>query len=167
MLERMRFMQKLKQNFKIFGISILIPLAVGGLSALLTRSGMDIYSDVKMPPLTPPSWLFPVVWSILFLLMGISSGLVWKVRMRNPQKAADDLVFYALSLIFNFLWSIFFFNLRWFFFSFIWLLGLWYLILRTIFSYKRVCPIAAKLQIPYLLWVTFAGYLNFAIWLIN
>lgn len=160
-------MQNLKRNFKIFGISILIPLAIGGLSALLTRNGMDIYSDVKMPPLTPPSWLFPVVWGILYVLMGISSALVWKFQSRNQQKAADGLLFYAGSLIFNFFWSIIFFNLRWFLFAFLWLAVLLFLIIRTVLAYRYVSPLAAKLQIPYILWVTFAGYLTFAIWLIN
>lgn len=160
-------MQNLKRNFKIFGISILIPLAIGGLSALLSLNGMDIYSDVKMPPLTPPSWLFPVVWGILYVLMGISSALVWKFQSRNQQKAADGLLFYAASLIFNFFWSIIFFNLRWFLFAFLWLAVLLFLIIRTVLAYRYVSPLAAKLQIPYILWVTFAGYLTFAIWLIN
>lgn len=160
-------MQNLKRNFKIFGISILIPLVVGGLSALLTRNGMDIYSDVKMPPLSPPPWLFPVVWGILYVLMGVSSGLVWKLQSRNQQKAANGLLFYVGSLILNFFWSIIFFNLRWFLFAFLWLAVLWFLIIRTILDYRYVSPLAAGLQIPYLLWVTFAGYLNFAVWLIN
>lgn len=157
----------LKQNIKIFGVSILIPLVIGGLSAFFTRNSMDIYSEIKMPPLSPPGWLFPIVWGILYVLMGISAALVWKYQNRNQQKAADGLWFYGISLFFNFWWSIVFFNLRWFLFAFIWLLGLLFFIIRTIRAYKFVSPVAAKLQIPYAIWVTFAGYLTLAIWILN
>ena len=73
-----------KQRIKTYAIAIAIPLAIGGLSALLTRNSMDIYKEVAMPPLSPPSWLFPVVWGILYLLMGISSGIIWENRERDP-----------------------------------------------------------------------------------
>lgn len=156
-----------KTRIKRFILAILIPVAVGLLSALLTRGGMDIYSTLKTPPLSPPGWLFPIVWTILYILMGISSALVWERRRNNRINADRGLLAYGVSLFVNFFWSIFFFNLRWLFFSFLWLLLLLYLILRTIFYYKRVNPTAAYLQIPYALWVTFAGYLNLALWLLN
>ncbi|MBP3369580.1 MAG: tryptophan-rich sensory protein [Clostridia bacterium] len=156
-----------KQKIKIYIIAILIPLAVGGLSALLTMENMDIYKELNTPPLSPPAILFPIAWTILYILMGISSAIVW-IGRRNDQSAADDgISLYSVSLVFNFLWSIFFFNLRWFLFSFIWLFALLILIIMTIRAYKKVDPVAAYLQIPYSLWVTFAGYLNLSIWILN
>ncbi len=152
---------------KPYIISILIALAVGGLSAFSTRNNMDIYNDIKMPPFSPPGVVFPIVWSILFILMGVSSALVYKKREVNPKASSDGLLVYAISLFFNFMWSIIFFNLRSFFFAFIWILVLWALILATILNYKKVSPLAAYLQIPYLIWVSFATYLNFGVYLLN
>ena len=158
---------KTKKKIKTYSIVIGIPLAIGALSALLTKNSMDIYNDVTTPPLSPPGWLFPIVWSILYLMMGISSGIVWENRQRDPEYADRGLSYYAVSLAFNFAWSIVFFNLRWFLFAFLWLLALLYLIARTFICYKRISPLSAYLQIPYALWVAFAGYLNFAIWWLN
>ena len=155
------------KKIKPFLIGIAIPLAVGGASALLSGSGRDFYESITQPPLSPPSLLFPIVWSILYVLMGISATLVYLDRTRDPRAARDALSTYAASLVVNFFWSIFFFRLRLFLFSFVWLLLLLVLILRTILLYRRVCPIAAYLQIPYALWVAFAGYLNIAIYLLN
>ncbi|MBO5363881.1 MAG: tryptophan-rich sensory protein [Clostridia bacterium] len=156
-----------RSRIKTYVIAILIPLAVGFLSSLLTMESMDIYSELVTPPLSPPGWLFPIVWTVLYTLMGVSSALVWENRSINPGAANCGILYYGASLIFNFLWSIFFFNFRWLLFSFIWLLILLYLILRTIVCYKKVSPIAAYLQIPYALWVAFAGYLNFTLWILN
>lgn len=155
------------QKIKPFLISILLSLGVGALSAFLTRNSMDIYNSIKLPPLAPPSFLFPIVWSILFLLMGISAALVWKNRDENREAARRGIGRYGASLVVNFLWSILFFNLREFLFSFVWLILLLVLIQRTISYYKKVSPAAAYLQIPYFLWVIFAGYLNFAIYVLN
>ncbi len=159
--------EETKGRIKTYVIAIAIPLAVGILSSLLTMGNMDIYRELNTPPLSPPSILFPIVWTILYVLMGVSSGLVWENKAVNPAKADEGLLYYAMSLVFNFLWSIIFFNLRQFLVSFVWLLVLLYLIIRTILSYRKVSPAAAYLQIPYALWVTFAGYLNFGIWMLN
>ena len=156
-----------KQKIKIYIIAILIPLLVGVASALLTRGNMDIYGEVNTPPLSPPSILFPIVWTVLYVLMGISSAMVYIHRANNEKSAAEGIAFYAASLVVNFLWSIIFFNMQRFLFAFIWLLLLLYLILKTILAYKKVYPTAAYLQIPYILWVTFAGYLNLAIYFLN
>lgn len=155
------------QTIKTYAIAIAIPLAVGLFAALLTRDSMMIYDTLQQPPLAPPAWLFPVVWTILYVLMGVSSGLVWGKREEDPATVSEGLSAYALSLGFNFLWSILFFRCRWLLAAFFWLLGLLYLILRTIAAYRRVSRPAAYLQIPYALWVTFAGYLNFAVWYLN
>ena len=150
-------------QLKKLAACIAIPLAVGGVSALLTRNGMKIFSEINKPALSPPGWLFPVVWTVLYILMGVSSYLV--LTSEKPNKTA--LKVYGIQLIFNFFWSIFFFNFGLYLFSFIWLIALWVLILLTIFLFYIISKPAAYLLIPYLLWVTFAGYLNFAIYLLN
>lgn len=145
-------------------ISILIPLAVGGLSALITGGAMEDFALINKPALSPPAWLFPVVWTILYILMGIASYIVWQSKSREKDSA---LRVYALQLFFNFFWSFIFFNLQNYLFAFIWLLALWVLIIITTVLFYRINKIAGYLMIPYLLWVTFAAYLNFAIYLIN
>ena len=157
----------MKKEIRIFAISIATALAVGGLSALLTAGNMDIYSQITQPPFAPPSVLFPIVWTLLYILMGISSAMIYLQKEKNPQTARKSLVFYSVSLFLNFFWSIIFFNMQNFLFSFIWLLLLWVSILLTILHYRKISPLAAALQVPYLLWVTFAGYLNLAIFILN
>ena len=166
------------KKLKTYTLSIIIPLAVGGASALLTRNNMDIYKDIIEPPLSPPMSWFPVVWTILYILMGISSALIFlcykdphECKCRgdkiSKEDAFDGLFFYAISLFLNFFWSIIFFNLRTYLLAFVWLVALWVIILKTITKYKKVCPFAAALQIPYLLWVAFAGYLTFGVYWLN
>lgn len=151
---------------KQFLICIAVPLLVGGLSALITRKGMDIFETINKPPLSPPGWIFPVVWTVLFILMGIASYLV--LVSGKPQGEINRaLTVYGIQLIFNFFWSIFFFNFSLYLFSFIWLVLLWLLILAAIVLFYRISKPAGYLMIPYLLWVTFAGYLNFQIYLLN
>lgn len=155
------------KKIKPYVISILLALATGGISAFLTRNNMNIYQEVNTPPLSPPSILFPIVWTILYLLMGISAAQIYTDPMARSQRKEKALFIYALSLFVNFTWSIIFFNLQAFLFAFIWLVLLWILILKTILAYFKINRLAAYLQIPYLLWVTFAGYLNLSIWLLN
>ena len=167
-----------KKKIKTYALSIVIPLALGGVAAFLTRNHMDIYKDIIAPPLSPPMSWFPVVWTILYILMGISSALIymcWKDPSQckcrgnkiSRETAFDGLFLYAISLFLNFFWSIIFFNLRTYLFAFFWLVALWIVILATILKYKKVCPFAAVLQIPYLLWVGFAGYLTFGVYWLN
>ena len=155
------------KKIKPFVISIAIALGVGALSALLTRGSMDIYSDIVQPPLATPSVLFPIVWTILYILMGIGAALVYNKKDEQPREVREALIVYAVNLFLNFFWSIIFFNMRAFLFAFIWLLLLWTVILIMILKFRKVSPLAAILQIPYLLWVTFAGYLNLAIFILN
>lgn len=156
----------LQINWKKLIISLLIPLAVGGLSAFLTRGNMKFYEKVEQPPLAPPGWIFPVVWSILFLLMGISLYLVW-ISKAHPQQKKTAFAVFALQLFMNFIWSPIFFNMRRYLFAFVILLILWLLIITMITLFYRISKPAGLLQIPYLLWVTFAGYLNLGIYLLN
>lgn len=146
-------------------ICLAIPLGVGALSGFISMGAMEDFANLNKPPLSPPSWLFPVVWTILYLLMGFSLFLI--TGAEPSKEKTESIIFFALQLFFNFMWSILFFNLGLYFFSFIWLVALWVLIFFMITSFKKVSPLAAYINIPYLLWVTFAGYLNLAIALLN
>lgn len=152
------------KNSKALIASILISVGVGALSALLTRNSMDVYEKVIQPPLSPPSWIFPLVWTILFILMGISAYLIYRSDSLYRNSA---LRIYATQLVVNFFWSIIFFNLEMYLFAFLWLLLLLLMIILMIMSFSKINKTAAYLQIPYLLWVIFAGYLNLGIYLLN
>lgn len=156
----------MKKTIKSYAFFILSALAVGGLSAFFTRNNMDINKDVLMPPLSPPPIVFPIVWTLLFILMGVSAAIIYNYDAPQKQKS-NALFIYALSLFVNFSWNIIFFNLRAFGFAFFWLLLLLTLIIVTIIKYFKIQKIAAYLQIPYCLWVIFAGYLTAGIWWLN
>lgn len=158
---------KIKPNLYIYLIAIAIPIAVGIFSAALTRSSMDIYSKINTPPLAPPAILFPIVWTLLYVLMGISSAIIYLRKYRDPEAAKKGLTSYVVSLILNFSWSIIFFRLQASFFALLVLLVLLYTIIKTIIEYRKVSLPAAYLQIPYAIWVAFAGYLNAGIWYLN
>ena len=151
-----------KRNVNIFFIAI--SLLTGAVSALITSSNMNIFNTYTKPPLTPPAVVFPIVWTLLFTLMGISAA---RIFIKNKNKWNTALTIWALQLAVNFFWSIIFFNLQAFLFAFIWLLLLWVLILAMIILFNKQDKIAAILQIPYLIWVTFAGYLTLTIYLLN
>lgn len=153
----------MKLQWKKLIICLIIPLAVGGLSALLTQNSMQTFTSINKPILAPPAWLFPVVWTILYILMGIASYLVLTSNKENH----TALTVYSIQLGFNFLWSIIFFNLKLYLLAFIWLILLWLLIFETIMQFYQITKRAGYLMIPYLLWVTFAGYLNYFIYLLN
>lgn len=153
----------MKKQWKTLIFCIVIPLAVGGLSALLTRNSMQTFDSINKLIIAPPGWLFSVAWTNLYILMGIASYLV--ITSRKPNGSA--LITYRFQLIFNFFWSIIFFNLSLYLFAFIWLVILWLLILKTTIKFYQISEPAGYLMIPYLLWVTFAGYLNFSIYLLN
>lgn len=155
----------MKIQWKKLIACVAIPLVVGGISALLTYKSMQSFEALNKPPLSPPGWLFPVVWSILFVLMGIASYLVLVSKDTSSTRTA--LIFYGVQLFFNFLWSIIFFNFRLYLFAFVWLVALWLLIFTTTWKFYKISKKAAYLMLPYILWVTFAGYLNFGIYLLN
>lgn len=157
----------IKKNAKIFAVSISLPILVGLFSAFLTKGNMNIYGEIVKPPLAPPALLFPIVWTLLYALMGISSAIIYADGNRLPEAKRRALSTYLISLLVNFSWSIIFFNVKEFFIALITLVFLLYLIIKTIIEYRRISPLAAYLQIPYALWVAFAGYLNFAIVLLN
>lgn len=152
------------RNWKSFLINLAIPLGVGALSGFLTRNSMEFYQTLNRPALSPPSVVFPIVWTILYILMGISAYLIYE---SDSSEKAGALSIYGIQLFFNFMWSIIFFNLKQPLFAFLWLIILWILILVMIVKFYKINKTAGLLQIPYLLWVTFAGYLNFAVFLLN
>lgn len=156
----------MKLNKRLLFICIAIPLIVGAVSALLTKNSMEIFALVEKPPLTPPAWLFPVAWTILYILMGISSYLILTSNAELEEKA-EAIRLYAYQLLVNFLWSTFFFNFGWYLFAFLWLVLLWILVFLMIRKFYDISKVAAYLNIPYILWVTFAGYLNLGIWWLN
>lgn len=153
----------LKIRWQKLLVCLAVPLAVGGLSALLTGNAITSFNEVTKPPLSPPGWLFPVVWTILYLLMGAASYLVVSAG-KNANTAS---AVYGLQLFFNFVWPLLFFRMKAYLFAFIWLAVLWFLILATIQRFREISKTAAYLMLPYLLWVSFAGYLNFGIWILN
>lgn len=157
----------MKSKTKTYVWSIVLTLAVGALSTLFTMGNMDIYNDFVSPALSPPAILFPVVWTILYILMGISIGRVINKGRDKGIHILPAVGVYITQLIVNFLWSIIFFNYRAFLFSFAWLLLLWFLIIDMIFKFYKISKISAYINIPYLLWVTFAGYLNLMIYILN
>jgi tryptophan-rich sensory protein len=159
-------MTKTAKTVWVYVLSVLLALGVGGFSALLTMGNMDIYKQLQTPPLSPPSILFPIVWSALYILMGISAARIYLANAEKSRKQ-NSLTVYFVSLLFNFGWSIFFFNLRAFLFSFFWILALLFFILKTLVLYREIDRPAAYLQIPYALWVAFATYLNFGIYFLN
>ena len=152
------------KNLKPYLIGLASAYGTGALSALVTMSNMDAYEQLKKPPLSPPSWVFGVVWFILFTLMGISAGKVIDSPSHHKKSA---LTVYAIQLFVNFLWTVFFFSLRSYLFSFIWLLVLILWIIYMISEFSKIDKKAAWLQIPYLLWSLFAAYLNLLIFLLN
>lgn len=155
----------MKIDWKKLIISIAIPLGVGGLSALITSGNMKLFEEIEKPSLSPPAWLFPVVWTILYVLMGIALYFVITTKTKEDKRPA--IISFAVQLFFNFFWSIIFFNVQAFLFAFIWLILLWVAIVANIYFFNKINTTSAKLLIPYLVWVTFAGYLNLGIYILN
>lgn len=151
-------MQKIQ--WKPLLISLAISLGTGVLASLMTSNSMEIYANLYKPPLAPPGWVFPVVWTILYILMGISAYLIY-ISDSEDKKVA--LTLYLVQLGSTVIWSLVFFRLNAFFLAFTWIIVLWYLIFLTYKQFKEINKTAAYLLIPYLVWVIFAGYLNLAI----
>lgn len=140
--------------------------AVGALSGWLTRGGAERYARlIVKPPLSPPAPVFPAVWAVLFALMGAGAARVW-LSAPGPARTGA-LTAFGVQLAFNFCWSLIFFNAGAYGVALLWLAALWGLILWMLLAFRRVDRPAARIQLPYLLWVGFAGYLNFGVWALN
>ena len=155
----------LKINKKLLIICLVIPLAVGGLAALLTGGGMNTFETLNQPPLSPPAILFPIVWTLLYTLMGISAARIWLTEPSELRSRSINL--FIAQLVVNFFWSLIFFDARSFPLAFLWLLLLWGLVAWMIITFRKIDSRAALLQVPYLLWLTFAAYLSAGVWVLN
>lgn len=149
-------------KIKIYVKSILIPVIIGGLVGLIISSAID-YNTLQKPFLSPPSILFPIMWTILYILMGVSYGIL---ESKSLNDSKSKIIYYS-QLFVNAMWSIFFFLLKWRLFSFIWILLLDVLVIVMILNFYKKNKISGLLQIPYLLWIIFASYLNLSIYLLN
>lgn len=145
---------------------ILLSEAIGLISGILSRAGtVSFRTTVQQPPLSPPAALFPIVWTILYALMGISAA---RISLTPPSTIRSrSLNIFIIQLVVNFFWSLIFFNVKAYGFSFLWLLLLWGLVFGMILLFRRIDSVAAALQIPYLLWLTFAAYLSYGVWKLN
>lgn len=155
-----------KHKWRPYALWILTAEAAGALSGWVTRDGIRFFNEaVIRPPLSPPPWVFPVVWGLLFALMGIGAARVWLSAPSEPRSRGLSL--FLVQLAVNFLWSVLFFNVRSYGGALVCLVVLWGLILGMLVSFRESDRTAGRLQLPYLLWVAFAGYLNAAVWLLN
>ncbi len=148
----------------VYLVAIAIPLGVGALSSFLTMDKMEDFSALRQPPLSPPDALFPIVWTILFILMGIGSAMVFLSRDRDRTGA---LTVYGLQLVVNFFWTILFFNLGERLLALFWIILLIALVIWMIVRFYKIEKTAAYLQLPYLAWLLFATYLNAGVWFLN
>lgn len=155
----------MSKNAKNRLIALAIPLAVGGLATLLA-GGMDAYKVINQPPLSPPAWLFPLVWTALYLLMGEASYRVY-ASGQDPAQIRKALIAYGVQLGLNFLWPLVFFGGKMYLTAFIVLVALWVAIVVTMRRFMKLDEKAGDMIIPYLLWVSFAAYLNLGVFLLN
>ena len=155
-----------QSKWKTYAIWIGLTEAVGVLSGLLSRNAIITFGETALQsPLSPPPIVFPIVWTILYALMGISTA---RISLAKPSaERSQSLNLFASQLIVNFFWSLLFFRAGAYGFSLVWLILLWIMVLWMIFSFRKVDRKAALLQIPYLLWLTFAAYLNYEVWRMN
>lgn len=152
------------KNRKLWlAVCIAIPLLVGVISSVLIRQSMQNFAMLEKPPFAPPAWVFPVVWTILYVLMGIASYLIL-IATAEKEKKENALLLYWYQLAVNFLWPTFFFNFEWYLFSFFWIVLLWVLVFLMILRFYKIDKRAAYLNIPYLIWLLLAAYLNLGIW---
>lgn len=155
-----------KKNFVALIISILLAEGIGFLSGFLSMSVSNTYENFNKPFFSPPGWVFPIVWTILFFIMAVAAYRIWMVGKSgiNVKKA---LVLYGVQLFLNFFWSIVFFRFRLYAIAFLELLLLLVFILLTTFKFYRIDKTSSYLMIPYIAWVSFAGILNYTIWMLN
>lgn len=147
-------------------ICIAIPLAVGGLAGFLTQNSREFYAALQKPFLAPPGFLFPIIWTVLYILIGIASYLICR-RGTEHDYVRDALKYYAISLLLSFIWPLVFFRLQMLLTAFWVLLLLWLFTGIAVAKFYRISHTAGLLMLPYWLWITFAGYLNLATWLLN
>ncbi|MBR2839895.1 tryptophan-rich sensory protein [Candidatus Saccharibacteria bacterium] len=166
--------QKLSTWDKIWRITLAIAVPLGGgfIISLFTRDAMSKFGSFNQPPLAPPAWLFPVAWTILYVLMGLASYFIWK-KGYDSRKSADKsasktaLIVYGIQLVFNFVWTPLFFSLGWYWPAFVWLLVMWILVVILMVKAYKISRPAFWMLLPYIIWCTFAAYLNCGIAILN
>lgn len=151
-------------KIRTYIISFAVTFAVAGLGSIVTYLGMDKFMSMQQPALSPPQWLFPVAWTILYALMAYGCA---RVILSGKSIASSEVVLFAAQLAFNFLWCVFFFGASAYMFSFIWLLLLLALVILMAVGFYRADKVAGLIQIPYIFWLCFAAYLNFGVWFLN
>ena len=153
-----------KIQWKPLIISLLISLGTGALSGFVTKDSMEMYKNIAHPPLSPKGIVFPIVWTILFVLMGISAYLIF---IEKKKKTKTALVTYGIQLVLNFFWPVIFFTLQMYLAAFLWLIALLVAVIVMTVRFSKIIKTAAYLQIPYVLWLVFAAYLNLGVYLLN
>ncbi len=153
----------MKINFKRLIIITIITFVVGSFFSFFSMNNMDTFRELEKP-INVPGILFPIVWSTLYLLMSVSCYIITKSNDKNKEKA---IIWYGIQLVANSLWSLIFFGFGAYLFAFIWIILLLILIVIMVAKFYNIDKRAAYLNIPYILWVIFAGYLNFGIYLLN
>ena len=169
MVKKNKASTKIKNFFIAVGM-ITCPLVVGLISSALTGDAMSSFGKFNQPPLAPPAWLFPVAWTILYILMGVASYLIYRLRPRAKKEKKlrrVELIIYFVQLFFNFMWTLLFFKWELRFFAFGWLLVMWGMILALVIMTSKNQKVAAWCLVPYVLWCTFAAYLNIMIAILN
>jgi len=157
---------KSKRDVLTLAAALAVPLAVGGLAAWLTADNMRMYDVIIRPPLSPPAWLFPVVWTALYLLMGLASYLVYRSEASAFRKKRA-LKFYAAQLVVNFIWPLIFFRLERYLAAFFCLALLTLLVLICQVLFQHINKTSGRIFTAYLFWCIFALYLNFGVYLLN
>ena len=149
-------------KFKLYLKEILVPVILGGMIGIIISGSMD-YSSLQKPPLSPPGILFPIIWTILYVLMGVSYGIL------KDKNLVDEKInqIYFTQLLVNLLWPIFFFVLKWRLFSIMWIILLVILVSIMIYRFYQKNKVSGLLQIPYLLWTLYATYLTIGVYLLN
>lgn len=155
-----------KKNVIALIISVLLAEGIGFLSGFLSMPSSSTYETFNKPSFSPPGWVFPIVWTVLFFLMAVSAYRIW-MKGKSGDDVKKALVLYGIQLFFNFLWSIVFFRFRLYAIAFLELLLLLVFILLTCFEFYKIDKLAAYLMVPYVAWVSFAGVLNFTIFMLN
>ena len=160
-------MPKKKINYWKLGLSILVCLLAGFIGSFFTISSVSTwYTTLNKPFFNPPSWLFGPIWTILYILMGVSLYLIWEKRIKSEESKTAVLIF-GVQLFLNLMWSIIFFAVQSPFYAFIEIILLWITIVITMIYFYKISKPATYLLIPYILWVTFAALLNFSIYYLN
>lgn len=157
----------MKKSKYVINIALIVsPLLIGIASAILTSDMMQEYGSLNKPFLAPPTIVFPIAWTILYLLMGIAAALIYSKEEYSEYRTVG-LTLHMAQLILNFFWSIIFFNMKKYVFAFIWLIILWLVVISMLNNYKKISKTAFLLNVPYIVWLTFAAYLNLAVAVIN